>query len=186
MQLANVPSLQGVITAGTGLPSTNPTAPARNPLTEYNSLSWSRTACSALLPPWRPARDSGALKAGTGPECQVLLFLINDADWKKEAQISFSLSLRWGEGPNFQGHRTRLWHYLVSPVDQPVSTFPGQPAGKFLTCHASLPPYFPIIISCHGEVLSNSLIFPYSLHKPPQVEMKTSTFCNKAASSPGG
>lgn len=88
-QLADVPSLQGIITAGTD-------APAHSPLTEYNSLSCLWLPGSVLLPTWRPTRDSGALKAGTGPECQVLPFLISDAGWEKEAQISLSLKSEMG------------------------------------------------------------------------------------------
>lgn len=115
-----------------------------------------------LLPIWRPTGESGALKAGTGPECQVLLFLISDAGWEKEAQISLPLSLRWGEGPNFQEHRTRLWHCLLYLPW--TSLFPfsqGSPAGKILKFHGSLPPYFAITISCH--LRSSSKFFYFSL-----------------------
>lgn len=96
-------------------------AAAPSPLTEYNSLSWSWSPSWVRLPPWRPTRDSGALKTATGPECQVLLFLISgDADEEKEAHISWSLSLRWGETylPGTLGQALAL--SSVSYVNQPI------------------------------------------------------------------
>lgn len=161
-------------------------APAPSPLTEYNSLSWSWSPCSVCLAPWRPTRDSGALKTATGPECQVLLFLISgDTDEGKEAPNSWSLSLRWGE-TYLPGTRGQVWHCLLYLLwtSLSISISPGQPDRKVYKV-----PCQPSTLLCYYLLpLRESfqiLLFFFTV-KQLQVEIKTSTFYSKAASSPGG
>lgn len=161
-------------------------APAPSPLTEYNSLSWLQSPCSVLLPPWGPTRDSGALKAATGPECQVLLFFISDAVWEKEAQSSLSLSLRWGKTHRFQVHRARLWH---CPLYLSWACFHlSRSAGwkKSIKFPASLPPYFAITSFTTWEVHSNSFIFLYKYTNNYKLRWKQVPFITRQHLLPEG